>query len=235
MNPRKNRDPASGGDPHRGRGLAGRGVFRGRRPGGSSAAGSASRQCQRGWPSRRAGSPRVPALADGGAHVSTAPPGSEVTGTLANGTTWVAEYPQSWNGTLVLYSHGYGALTAADAPDADDAAGAAGPGIRAGRLLVRPQRLRVGADTAVSDQFGALTAVESTVLPRTPAHVIAFGTSMGGLVSALEAQQGAGRIAGALTTCGVVAGGVNLDRLPARRRVRDRPAARQPGHPADRA
>jgi hypothetical protein len=33
---------------------------------------------------------------------------------------------------------------------------------------------------------------------------------MGGLVSALEAEQGQGRIDGALTACGVVAGGVNL-------------------------
>jgi hypothetical protein len=37
--------------------------------------------------------------------------------TLANGTAWIAEYPQSWNGTLLLYSHGFGPLTAADAPD----------------------------------------------------------------------------------------------------------------------
>jgi hypothetical protein len=34
---------------------------------------------------------------------------------------------------------------------------------------------------------------------------------MGGLISALEAQDGAGRIDGALTTCGIVAGAVNLN------------------------
>ena len=34
---------------------------------------------------------------------------------------------------------------------------------------------------------------------------------MGGLVSALEAQDSAGRIDGALTTCGIVAGGINLN------------------------
>ena len=49
------------------------------------------------------------------------------------------------------------------------------------------------------------------MLPSRPAHVLAFGTSMGGLVSALEAQQGAGKINGALTTCGIVGGGVNLN------------------------
>ena len=66
-------------------------------------------------------------------------------------------------------------------------------------------------DTAVSDQFGTLQAVEASVLPGRPRQVLAFGTSMGGLVSALEAQDGAGRIDGALTTCGIVAGGINLN------------------------
>ena len=49
------------------------------------------------------------------------------------------------------------------------------------------------------------------MLPGRPSQVLAFGTSMGGLVSALEAQGGAGRINGALTTCGIVAGGINLN------------------------
>ena len=42
---------------------------------------------------------------------------AKYTGTLANGTTWVADVPANWNGTLLLYSHGFGPLTAADAPD----------------------------------------------------------------------------------------------------------------------
>jgi hypothetical protein len=66
-------------------------------------------------------------------------------------------------------------------------------------------------NTAVSDQFQTLAAVESTVLPNRPAHVIAVGTSMGGLISALEAQQGRHVIDGSLTTCGIVGGGVNLN------------------------
>jgi hypothetical protein len=144
-------------------------------------------------------------------HGSTAPPGTEVTGTLGNGTTWVAEYPAAWNGTLVLYSHGYGALAAADAPDDQTGQALLSQGYALAGSSYDPSGSEWALNTAVSDQFGALSAVESTVLPRTPAHVIAFGTSMGGLVSALEAEQGAGRVAGALTTCGVVAGGVNLN------------------------
>src|SRR6266567_8377577 len=53
----------------------------------------------------------------GGAAAASAAPGSQVTGTLANGTTWVADFPASWNGTLLLYSHGFGPLVARDAPD----------------------------------------------------------------------------------------------------------------------
>ena len=49
------------------------------------------------------------------------------------------------------------------------------------------------------------------MLPSKPAQVLAIGSSMGGLVSALEDQDSQGRIDGALTTCGIVAGGINLN------------------------
>jgi alpha-beta hydrolase superfamily lysophospholipase len=188
-------------------------------PSGSAAAGPAgaagsSSAAGRSGGAGRLGAPAIASVPAGPTavpHVSTAPAGTEVTGTLANGTTWVAEYPQSWNGTLILYSHGYGALTAADAPDQETQQALLGQGFALAGSSFDPNGSEWALNTAVSDQFGALTAVESTVLPRLPAHVIAFGTSMGGLVSALEAQQGQGRIAGALTTCGVVAGGVSLN------------------------
>jgi hypothetical protein len=48
-------------------------------------------------------------------------------------------------------------------------------------------------------------------LPGTPSHVIAFGTSMGGLISSLEDENSNGHIDGALTTCGIVAGAVQLN------------------------
>ena len=139
-----------------------------------------------------------------------APPGTQVSGTLPNGTGWVAEYPAGWNGTLVLYSHGYGALAAADAPDGPTQSALLARGYALAGSSYDPNGSEWALGTAVSDQFGALTAVETSVLPSPPKHVIAFGTSMGGLVSALEAERGRGRIDGALTTCGVVAGGVNL-------------------------
>jgi hypothetical protein len=148
----------------------------------------------------------------GAAHAAPgAAPGTQVSGTLANGTTWIAEYPANWNGTLILYSHGFGPLTAADAPDPATQAALLAGGYALAGSSYDPNNSIWALDTALSDQFGSLAAVESTVLPSRPRHVIALGTSMGGLVSALEAQDGRGRIDGALTTCGIVGGGVNLN------------------------
>ena len=145
---------------------------------------------------------------------SPAAPGSHVTGTLPDGASWVADVPARWNGTLLLYSHGLGPLTAADAPDPDTSAALLARGYALAGSSYDPSGSEWALDSAVRDQFGALQAVEAGVLPSRPRHVLAVGTSMGGLVSALEAQAGgsdAGRIDGALTTCGIVAGAVSLN------------------------
>jgi alpha-beta hydrolase superfamily lysophospholipase len=139
-----------------------------------------------------------------------AAPAHPVTGQLGNGTTWVAEYPKAWNGTLLLYSHGYGALTPGLAPEPATGTALLAAGFALAGSSYDPHGSAWALNTAVSDQLGALAAVESTVLPRKPAHVLAYGASMGGLVSALEAQDRQGRVDGALTTCGVVAGGIGL-------------------------
>ena len=44
-------------------------------------------------------------------------PPQHYTGTTSDGSQWIADVPSSWNGTLLLYSHGYGTLLPADAPD----------------------------------------------------------------------------------------------------------------------
>lgn len=130
------------------------------------------------------------------------------TGTLTDGASWIADVPESWNGTVILYSHGFGPLAAQDAPDAathDDL-------LDLGYALVGSSYSGPSwwaLAPAVDDQFGALAAIEQQL--GTPRRVIAWGTSMGGLISALEAERGAGRIDGALTTCGLVAGALNLN------------------------
>jgi hypothetical protein len=143
--------------------------------------------------------------------VSAAPLGSHVSGTLPDGASWVADVPAQWNGTVLLYSHGFGPLTAADAPDPATSAALLARGYALAGSSYDPNGSEWALDSAVRDQFGTLQAVEAGVLPGRPRQVLAFGTSMGGLVSALEAQDGAGRIDGALTTCGIVAGAINLN------------------------
>jgi hypothetical protein len=145
------------------------------------------------------------------AQVAAASAAGHFTGTLADGTVWIADVPADWNGTLLLYSHGFGPLVAADAPDPATQAALLARGYALAGSSYDPSGSEWALDTAVSDQFGTLRAVESTVLPSRPREVLAVGTSMGGLISALEAQDGAGRIDGALTTCGIVAGGINLN------------------------
>jgi hypothetical protein len=145
------------------------------------------------------------------AAVSASSPGSHVTSSLPDGASWVADLPAQWNGTLLLYSHGFGPLTAADAPDPATSAALLARGYALAGSSYDPNGSIWALDSAVRDQFQALQAVEAGVLPGPPRQVLAVGTSMGGLVSALEAQDGAGRINGALTTCGIVAGAVNLN------------------------
>jgi hypothetical protein len=133
------------------------------------------------------------------------------TGTLPDGGTWIADVPANWNGTLLLYSHGYGTLSPADAPDpaTHDALLADGYAL-AGSSYDRSGSLWA-LGSAVRDQFQTLAAVKKSVLPHRPSQVLAFGTSMGGLISALEDQQSNGQLDGALTTCGLVAGGIQLN------------------------
>ena len=65
-----------------------------------------------------------------------APTPGHYTGTLTDGGTWIADVPASWNGTLLLYSHGYGPLIAADTQRPDDPGRPAGHGLRDGGFLV---------------------------------------------------------------------------------------------------
>ncbi|WP_328457954.1 alpha/beta hydrolase [Amycolatopsis sp. NBC_00438] len=130
------------------------------------------------------------------------------TGQLPGGATWVADVPESWNGTIILYSHGFGPLVAQDAPDAATATALlAGGYALVGSSYSGPSWWAL--ESAVGDQFGALAALEAKI--GAAERTIAWGTSMGGLVSAREAEDPHRRIDGALTTCGLVAGALNLD------------------------
>lgn len=139
------------------------------------------------------------------AHAETA---AHYTGTLPDGASWVADVPAAWNGTAILYSHGFGPLAARDAPDEPT-----------GQALLAAGYALVGSSysgtslwalaSAPRDQFASLDELARKI--GEPRRTIAWGTSMGGLVSALEAESGAHRLDGALTTCGLVAGALNLN------------------------
>jgi dienelactone hydrolase len=151
------------------------------------------------------------ALATGPA--TTGPAVTAYSGSLPNGATWLAEIPANWNGTLLLYSHGYlptfaGAPNVArNAPDPQTGAAllAAGYGLTGSSYAAAGWAL----NTAPRDQLDTLAATVDAV-GRRPHRVLAFGTSMGGLVTAKLAEDGRGRIHGALATCGIVAGGAAL-------------------------
>ena len=136
---------------------------------------------------------------------------THATGTTSDGGTWIADVPSNWNGTLLLYSHGYGTLSPQDAPDPNTEAALLTDGYALAGSGYDPNGSLWALGSAVRDQFQTLQAVKKTVLPSRPRQVLAFGTSMGGLISALEDQQSNGRLDGALTTCGLVAGGIQLN------------------------
>lgn len=155
------------------------------------------------------------AVAVATATASTASAATHYSGTLADGATWIADVPSNWNGTLLLFSHGFGPPIVQEP--------LAGPAQQA--LLDRGYALAGSSydpngswwalKSAVDDQFKTIDATTANALPRKPDRVLAVGTSMGGLVSALEAERGAGRIDGALTTCGIVAGAIDLNNYQA--------------------
>lgn len=137
------------------------------------------------------------------------PSDARLSGTLADGATWIADVPAHWNGTVLLFSHGFGSLAPADAPS--DAAKA--ELLAEGDALIGssydPHGSLWALDSAERDQFATLDAFRTQV--GEPSRVISVGQSMGGLINAQLARDGAGRIDGGLNLCGLVAGGVDLD------------------------
>lgn len=147
--------------------------------------------------------PAPPALAD-----------EELSGSLANGTQWIAVVPDDWNGTLLLHSHGYlpsfvpfpnPAPTIASIPAAADL-------LDLGYAVVASSYADKGwaLPTAPQDQLDSLQAAIDAIGSE-PDTVLAYGTSMGGLVTARIAESAGGVIDGAMPTCGIVAGGADLN------------------------
>jgi hypothetical protein len=143
---------------------------------------------------------------------SSASASTSYSGTLADGATWTAQVPDNWNGILILASHGFGPPVIPPSgnlpPPVQNALLALGYAIAGSSY--DPNGSWWALESAVRDQFETVDAF-AAALGDEPDRVLALGTSMGGLVSALEAEQGAGVIDGALSTCGLVAGAIHLN------------------------
>src|SRR6266542_681462 len=93
------------------------------------------------------------------------------TGQLPDGATWVADVPDAWNGTTILYSHGFGPLAAQNAPDDATRQALLGSGYAlVGSSYSGPSWWALAS--AVHDQFGALAVLER--LTGRPGRTIAW-------------------------------------------------------------
>ncbi|WP_336711316.1 alpha/beta hydrolase family protein [Arthrobacter sp. USHLN218] len=135
---------------------------------------------------------------------------SVATGTLANGATWRAEVPAGWNGKLVLFAHGFRAGPANPAWD-NSFAPTASELVKRGYAVASSSYAATGwaLETAAQDQLDTLAAFEEQFGEAD--RVIAMGRSMGGLVTSMMAEIPDAGIDGAVSTCGLVGGGVALN------------------------
>ncbi len=130
------------------------------------------------------------------------------TGTLADGATYLIEVSANWNGTLFLYSHGY--VTP----------GSPNPAHDVGDPLTRFFMLSSGFALAGSSYATTGWAIHEALLDQIavldvfkmmvgePKRTIAWGHSLGGIISAGLIQRHPDRFDAALPMCGVLSGGV---------------------------
>lgn len=127
--------------------------------------------------------------------------------TLPGGARWSAEVPPNWNGTLLLYSRGYS--PSAGNPDAAP-------------KQHRQALLDAGYAIAGSDYGSGGWALEQAVPAQRatiaafaakhgkPKRVIAWGSSMGGLVSTALAEAKGSGIDGAAPMCASIGGSLGM-------------------------
>jgi pimeloyl-ACP methyl ester carboxylesterase len=133
-----------------------------------------------------------------------------VNGTLADGAIYLLECPAgAWNGTLYLYSHGYVSPDSTSNPAQD----VGDPVTRAwmlghGYALAGSSYASTGwaIAQALPDQINTLNAFGS--LYGQPRTTVAWGHSLGGIITAGLLQDYPKRFDAALPMCGVLSGGV---------------------------
>ena len=142
-------------------------------------------------------------------HKTVTAAGAEtLTGTLPDGATYLIQVPANWNGTLFLYSHGY------VVPGSPNPATDVGDPITGAAMLAQGFALAGSSyastgwaiQQALPDQISTLNIFDSQV--GHPKRTIAWGHSLGGIITAGLIQKYPSRFAGALPMCGVLSGGV---------------------------
>ena len=137
-------------------------------------------------------------------------PAAELTGTLPDGATWLIETPANWNGTLLLYGHGM------VAPGEDNPAKDA-PDPITGQFLLDQGYALAGSsyattgfamEQALDDQADLVGIFRNAV--AAPTTTVAWGTSLGGMVTAALLERHPELFDGGLAMCGPLAGGVGL-------------------------
>lgn len=130
-----------------------------------------------------------------------------LTGTL-DGAAYLIQVPDNWNGTLVLYSHGYVAPGQSN-PARDVGDPATGKWLLDhGYALAGSSYSQTGwaLQQAFHDQIALLDFFDETI--GQPTRTIAWGHSLGGIITAGLVQNNPQRFDAALPMCGVLAGGV---------------------------
>ena len=136
-------------------------------------------------------------------------------GSLA-GASYLIELPARWNGVLLLYSHGGGGLVANPPPENTIDPATGGYLLQHGFALAGSSYRSSGwfIEDALADDLALLDEFERVV--GHPTRTIAWGVSLGSMVTIGLAERHPERIDGALAMCGVVADAVpfwnqNLD------------------------
>jgi pimeloyl-ACP methyl ester carboxylesterase len=133
-----------------------------------------------------------------------------IKGALPDGATYIIEVPPTWNGALFLYSHGYTIPgmpnPAQDFANTDPLTHDAM--LANGFALAGSSYAHTGwaVQEALVDQIAVLDAFNQKV--GKPTRTIAWGHSLGGMITAGLIQRNPGRFDAALPMCGVLSGGV---------------------------
>jgi pimeloyl-ACP methyl ester carboxylesterase len=130
------------------------------------------------------------------------------TGKLEDGATYLIEVPANWNGTLFLYSHGYVVPgTPNPAQDVGDAYTQLFM-LSSGFALAGSSYATTGwaIHEALPDQIAVLDLFKLMV--GHPKRTVAWGHSLGGIITAGLIQRHPDRFDAALPMCGVLSGGV---------------------------